>query len=281
MTFSAKLLNSDSSQQPGWHANLALRFAKQHGKTVLTHRQHHGPLLIQRPFYPEGEVCHVYVLHPPGGVVAGDCLNLSIHAEADSAVLITTPAANKFYRSDGLLAQQHINLNIAAGASLEWLPQETLFYEGARVNTTFHLELAADARFLGWEIGVLGRPAAHEGFAVGDICMNWHIFRANDILYRERLHLDAQAFAANWGLQAHSAYGSLFAYPAGLAQLTLIQALIGDRPRQGVTLLDNLLICRALDHRADCLRGFFQDIWHALRPDLLQRSASVPRIWAS
>lgn len=274
-------MNTDSSQPMGWRANLTLRFAKPHNKTVLTHREHHGPLLIQRPFYPEGEVCHVYVLHPPGGVVAGDCLNLTIHAEADSAALITTPAANKFYRSDGLLAQQHINLTIADGASLEWLPQETLFYEGARVNTTFHLELAADARFLGWEIGVLGRPAAHEGFTVGDIRMNWHIFRAGDILYRERLHLDAQAFAANWGLQAHSAYGSLFAYPADVAQLTLIQALIGERPRKGVTLLDNLLICRALDHRADCLREFFQEVWRTLRPNLLQRPASIPRIWAS
>src|SRR5512137_547009 len=117
----------------GWRAELVLGFRWQDGRTVLATRRHIGPLTVQRPFYPEGDVCHVYVLHPPGGVVAGDCLTIAINAEADSAALVTTPAAGKFYRSDGKLARQQVSLTVAANAALEWLPQETIIYEGARV----------------------------------------------------------------------------------------------------------------------------------------------------
>jgi urease accessory protein len=260
---------------------LELGFAHRHGKTVLAERRHSGPLTVQRPFYPEGEVCHLYILHPPGGVVAGDCLAISVAAASGSAALVTTPAAGKFYRSDGELARQQVVLTVAAGAALEWLPQETIVYEGARVATGVRLELAAGARFIGWEILAFGRPAANEGFSLGEVAMNWQIFRAGQLFYRERLLIDAQAFAAQWGLQGLSACGTLFAYPATAQQVTAVQALIGESTGQGVTLIDDVLVCRALDNRADRLRDFFQQVWRVLRPAVLGREACAPRIWAT
>ena len=247
----------------------------------MAHRRHIGPLTVQRPFYPEGDVCHVYVLHPPGGVVAGDRLAININAATNSAALVTTPAAGKFYRSDGKLAQQQVVLTAATGASMEWLPQETIIYEGARVATELRLELAAGARFIGWEILAFGRPAAKEGFTTGEMIMNWQISRAGKLFYKERLKIDAEAFAANWGLNTRSACGTLFAYPATAAQLTAVQELIGDSTGRGVTLLDDLLICRALDTHADQLRDFFQQVWRVLRPDVIQRGACAPRIWTT
>ena len=148
----AGIANAGTLPAQGWQAKLELGFAHQHGKTVLAHRRHVGPLTVQRPFYPEGDVCHVYLLHPPGGVVAGDCLTIDINAATDSAALVTTPAAGKFYRSDGKLARQQVSLTVAANATLEWLPQETIIYEGAQVASEMRLELAAGARFIGWEI---------------------------------------------------------------------------------------------------------------------------------
>jgi len=272
-------LNSQPAQ--GWQARLELGFAHRHGKTVLAERRHSGPLTVQRPFYPEGEVCHLYILHPPGGVVAGDCLAISVAAASGSAALVTTPAAGKFYRSDGELARQQVVLTVEADAALEWLPQETIVYEGARVATGVRLELAAGARFIGWEILAFGRPAANEGFSLGEVAMNWQIFRAGQLFYRERLLIDAQAFAAQWGLQGQSACGTLFAYPATAQQLAAVQALIGDSAGQGVTLIDDVLICRALDNRADRLRDFFQQVWCVLRPAVLGREACAPRIWAT
>lgn len=247
----------------------------------MAHRRHSGPLTVQRPFYPEGEVCHVYLLHPPGGIVAGDQLAINLSAESASNALVTTPAAGKFYRSDGALARQTVTIRIADHASLEWLPQETIIYEGANMASALHLDLAAAARFIGWEIAALGRPAAGEGFSAGLAKLSWQITRAGVLLYKERLLIDALAFAARWGLHGHSACGTLFAYPATRAQLTAVQALIGDRPELGVTLIDELLVCRALDHRADLLRAFFWQVWAVLRPGVLQRPACTPRIWAT
>jgi urease accessory protein len=257
----AGFANAESLPAQGWEAKLELGFALRNDKTVLAHRRHFGPLTVQRPFYPEGGVCHVYVLHPPGGVVAGDCLTININAAADSTALVTTPAAGKFYRSDGKLARQLVTLTVTANASLEWLPQETIIYEGARVASELRLELAAGARFIGWEMLALGRPAANEGFTTGEVGMNWQIFRAGELFYRERIMIDAQTFAANWGLNGHSACGTLFACPATAVQLEAVQQLIGES--------------------TDRLRDFFQQVWRTLRPDVVQRDACAPRIWAT
>ena len=270
-----------SAQPEGWLAELDLGFAPRMGRTVLARRRHRGPLKVQRPFHPEGEVCHVYLLHPPGGVVAGDQLAIRIAADPGARALITTPAAGKFYRSDGPLARQSVALEIGEGAALEWLPQETIVYEGARVASELSVDLREGARFLGWEILSLGRPAAGEGFASGEAGLDWRIRLGGQPLYLERLLLDSRAFRANWGLRGQAACGTLFAYPASSDSLDAVRELIGDAADRGVTLIDGLLVCRGLDPRADMLRQFFQRVWEALRPEVVGLSACPPRIWAT
>jgi len=88
-----------------WRAWLDLTFEQGQEKTVLR-RRHFGPLVIQRPFYPEGRTCHAYLLHPPGGVVGGDRLSVKVDCSNNASGLITTPGANRFYGSDGRRAQQ-------------------------------------------------------------------------------------------------------------------------------------------------------------------------------
>src|SRR5580765_6083218 len=86
-----------TDHSPGWQAELALRFAHRGARTVLASRHQRGPLMVQRPFYPEADgVCHTYVLHPPAGIVGGDQLNLSVTLEAGAHALITTPAATRW-----------------------------------------------------------------------------------------------------------------------------------------------------------------------------------------
>lgn len=264
-----------------WQAVLELGFAERQGKTVLAHRRHLGPLAVQRPFYPEGGVCHVYILHPPGGVVAGDDLSIQVAAQAGSAALLTTPAAGKFYRSEGKTAKQSVKLSVAEGAALEWLPQETIIYEGARVKSEVRLELAQTSRFIGWEVLALGRPAAGEGFAAGEVELDWQISQSSKLLYRERLRLDADAFKAAWGLNGHAACGTLFIFGARPPHLELVRELIAERPGLGVTLTGEMLICRGLDSQAGRLREFFEQVWQTLRPGLLNRPAAAPRIWAT
>ncbi len=264
----------------GWEASLNLKFANRFNKTLLTHRNHKGPLTVQRPFYPEGgEVCHVYLLHPPGGIVGGDQLTISITADPNSHALVTTPAAGKFYRSEGFWASQTVNIDVAENAVVEWLPQETIIYEGAHLKSMININLANSARFIGWEILSLGRPASGEGFDYGAVDLNWQIRCEQRPLFLERLRLDARAFASRWGLQGFSACGTFFAKSASKDSLTAVQNLIGNEACRGVTLIDDILVCRALDARSDKIRAFFEQAWASVRPEIARRQFSTPRIW--
>jgi urease accessory protein len=272
---------SPSDATGGWEARLELQFAPGHGKTVIARRRHFGPLLVQRPFYPEGPVCHAYLLHPPGGVVGGDTLTIDIEATGDCAALVTTPAAGKFYRSDGKVARQSVSLRITEGAALEWLPQETIYYQGARVKSQLTIDLQHGARFIGWDVVTLGRPAAGEGFDAGEVELNLRIRNASRPCLLERTVLNPEAFKAPWGLGGHSACGMLIATPTSPAQLETVRGLIGDQPERGVTRIGDVLICRGRDIRADRLRSFFQQVWVHVRQDVIGRRACAPRIWAT
>jgi urease accessory protein len=268
-------------ESSGWQARLRLGFAQSIDKTLLVNREQIGPLTVQRPFYPEGGVCHVYLLHPPGGIVGGDDLSISVKAASLSHVLITTPAAGKFYRSAGAQAKQTVGITIANGATVEWLPQETIIYEGTQLKSSVKVNLAADARFIGWEILSLGRPACAENFDYGLADLSWQIYCEDRSMLLERLYLDAKAFSARWGLQGFSACGTLLATPTSVGAFVAVQELIGETQGRGVTRIDNLLVCRALDIRSDRLRGFFERVWTIVRPDTVQRTACAPRIWAT
>ncbi len=265
----------------GWQAELYLGFSRKADKTLLSSRKHRGPLTVQRPFYPEGGLCHVYILHPPGGIVAGDKLLIDIAAGQDSQALVTTPAAGKFYRSEGKLARQNVVLKVADEAVLEWLPQETIVYQGARLSSTVIVELADNARFIGWEILAMGRPASCEGFECGEALLNWRIFRNGNPLYLEKIRLDAEAFMARWGLNKHSTCGTLFACSATKTHLTAVRELIGEKQGLAVTLIDDLLICRASDYKTEPVREFFENVRSVIRSDIVQKKAYTPRIWAT
>lgn len=107
-----------------WRAELELWFEARANETYLSRRRHYGPLTIQRPFYPEADgTAHVYVLHPPGGVVGGDTLKSAYHVGAGARALLTTPGATKFYRSLGGVGRQDIVVDVGRGAICEHLPQ--------------------------------------------------------------------------------------------------------------------------------------------------------------
>ena len=107
-----------------WEARLALEYGFRDGRSVLTRREHFGPLRVQRDLYPEGSAtCHTIIVHPPGGIAGGDRLWLQAQLDAGSAALLTTPGAGKWYRSAGAEASQSLEFTVADGAVLEWLPQ--------------------------------------------------------------------------------------------------------------------------------------------------------------
>ena len=109
-----------------WHAHLSIDYALETGRTLARH-QHTGPLRVLQSLYPEEDaICHNVLVHPPGGLVGGDRLDIRVRAGSGAHGVITTPGATRFYRSDGATATQNSHLTLEPDARMEWLPLEAL-----------------------------------------------------------------------------------------------------------------------------------------------------------
>lgn len=269
-----------------WQARLSLGFERRGAATVLSRRAHVGPLRVQKPLYPEGEaVCHVIALHPPAGIAGGDALEIAAHLGPAAHALITTPGAGKWYRSAGPWASQALSFDLAAGARLEWLPQETIVFDGARADLRTDVTLAADACFAGSEIVCLGRRASGETFAHGALHLSTRIERDGKPLWLERGRLDGGAplLHAPAGLAGFSVSGS-FLVAAERIEPALVQACRGIEALEpaamtGVTALPGLVVARYLGHASEAARAWFAALWAAIRPHVFGRAAQTPRIW--
>jgi len=253
-------------------------------RTVLAHRARSGPLAVQRPFYPEQDVCHLYILHPPGGVVGGDQLDISAVCRRGSAALITTPGATKFYRSTEATALQTQRLRVDDGASLEWLPQENIFFPGAnaRLHTEIHLE--GEARFIGWDLQCFGRPAIKQAFAVGDADFSIRLWRDSDPLLLERFAVHAgDQLSATTGLRGWPILGTLIAVGADHSVLHAARSAVAAAGDEllGITLIDDVLVARYLGANAESARNALIAVWKSVRHALINRAPCAPRIWAT
>lgn len=269
-----------------WRARLRLSLARQGERTVLAGREHSGPLTVQRPFHPEGPAgaCHIYLLHPPGGVVGGDVLDVAIHAGPDSRALITTPAANKLYRSAGPCAQLTQTLRVHAGAQLEWLPQPTIAFAGVHARVATQVDLAPGGRFIGWEIVCLGRPDSGERYA-GRLGMALELWQDGAPLWLERARYDGTALLdAPFGLRGHCVSGTLLATPVAAEEiLGAVRAAVDAHAGvlAGASIVGGVLALRVLGSQAEIVQRALTDAWAALRPAVLGRPALAPRIWAT
>ena len=274
--------DANSSPHSGWLASLNLEFATHGTRTVLARRSHVGPLVVQRPFYPEGDVCHIYLIHPPGGVVGGDTLELRAHAQDGSHALITTPAATKFYRSEGLVARQWQTITLDA-ATFEWLPQETILFPDAYANIATRVHLTRRSRFIGWEIVCYGRPASGLAYAGGRAHQDFEIWLDDTPLVLDHLRLDGAGptMTARYGLSSHTVLGTMFAFPVDDALLELARTVSIEGVVSACTKVDGVLVCRALGSQADAVRKLLTAIWAAIRPTIANRAATPPRIWAT
>jgi urease accessory protein len=270
----------------GWRAALALDFARRGGRTVLAARRHDGPLVVQKPLYPEGEgVCHAIVVHPPAGIAGGDLLELRARAGEGAQALLTTPGAARWYRSAGALASQDIEIEAAEGACVEWLPQETILYEGTLAVLRAKVRLSGKACYLGWEILCFGRTGSGERFARGACSLDTRIERDGRLLWFERGRITGGGalLASPAGLSGRSVCGTLIAASPALGD-DLLAACRAIAPREGeaaVTRLPSLLLARYLGDSSEAAKRYFAALWSALRPALAGRKARAPRIWST
>ncbi|RDB42122.1 urease accessory protein UreD [Halomonas sp. DQ26W] len=270
-----------------WAASLALAFEARDGVTRMVRARHQGPLRVQRPFYPEGRsgTCHVYLLHPPGGLVSGDRLAISARVGADARALLTTPAANKLYRADshGVAWGQQTHLEVEDGGVLEWLPQETIAFDGSKGAQATHIDLAGSARCLGWEVLALGRPASDLPYVSGCIDQRFRLMRDGKPLWLERQPLDPlhPRFAGRWGQGGATVQATLWAvglYDEGEA-IEALRNAISMTSRWAVTVRHGVLLLRYLGNERNEAWDICQQAWACLRPLLVGVPAHPPRIW--
>ncbi len=270
----------------GWEAELALRFARGDRRTVLAARRHRGPLVVQKPLYPEGEeVCQVLLLHPPAGIVGGDRLCIDIDVGAGAHAQVATPGATRWYRSAGPTAEASTRLRIAEGGVLEWLPQEAIAFDGAQARLAFDVELGAGATLLGWDIVALGRPAAGEAFRRGAWRQQCTIRRGGELVWCERAALEGGARALHSGaiLGGAPVFGTLWVAAPAVAPdvLARCRAVPVSDGAGGVTQLPGILVARYAGGSAEGARMYFALLWRILRPAAIGRDAVPLRIWTT
>ncbi|HEV3240478.1 MAG TPA: urease accessory protein UreD [Casimicrobiaceae bacterium] len=268
----------------GWVGELSLAYERAGSRTVLSRRAHRGPLVVQKSLYPEGEaICQSIVIHPPAGIVGGDRLALDVAVGAGAQVQLTTPGAAKWYRSAGAAAQQSLAFSVGARAVLEWLPQETIVFNGAIVNLETRVALHDDARFLGWEIYCLGRRLAGEAFGHGRFRQHVVVSRDGRRQWAERAHFAGSAplLRAPVGLSGNSVFGTFLAAAPHVPD-DLVRAcreVVCEDGDGGITRLPGLLLARYLGPSPEAARHYFTALWACARPVLAERQAVPPRIW--
>ena len=272
---------------PAWHAELELAYARQQEWTRPVLRRHLGPLRVQKHLHAEGpQVCQHIIVHPPGGIAGGDTLDISVEVGERAWAQLTSPGAAKWYRAASS-ARQTLELRVQPGATLEWLPQETIVYSGARAELSTRIDLHGDARLFYWDIVALGRPAAAERFDEGHFQARLDIRRDGCPLWHERQHIDGGdgLLDSPIGLAGQPVFATLLV--SGEIDAELLERCrelpcpAGHTVRGDLTQLPDLLVARCLAGEALHARAWLIELWRLLRPALLGREAVPPRIWST
>lgn len=282
-----------------WLASLGLEISFSSHGSQLIRTQRNGPLSVQKAFYPEGKNCaHIYLLHPPAGIVSGDELRINIDVNQQAHCLITTPGANRFYRARDNISigdskqLQHCEINLAAQAKCENFPLETIVYEGADGFNTVDIKLNSASAYLGWDITCLGLPRSNQLFNKGHYTQLNRVYCNSTLIYHDRIAIKPENNIHHHiaGLNQHHVFATFLAY-APKAQLTqAIQKKLMTELRADITKMQaenkvsisqirQLLVIRYLgDHAEEC-KALFIQLWQKIRPIYLNKAANIPRIW--
>lgn len=277
----------------GWHARLRLDYRRDAAGRCLGHAVHDGPLRVLKALYPEGPgVCHHVLVHPPAGLVGGDHLDVTLDLGAGSHALLTTPGATRWYRSLGPEAAQTVQVQVGAGARLEWLPLENLVYAGANARSALRVALADDAAMMGWEITALGLPAAGEPFSHGRLRQRLEI--AGRWLDQATIDAaDRRLLDSPLGLAGRRVMGTLWlasGTPPTRADVDAVLAVARDvlaEPGPGEVLAGvsavqpGVIVVRALADRTEPLMQRLRAVRRAWRREVWALTGDEPRVWAT
>lgn len=274
-----------------WHARLQLDYTAENHRSVARF-VHDGPLRILQSLYPEGHgVCHNVLVHPPGGLVGGDTLDIGVTVGEQAHGLITTPGATRFYRSNSGVAEQRVRVQVASGARLEWLPMEAIVHSGCNAVNRTVFDLAPGAEAMGWDLTALGLPHAHAPFETGKFVQ--HLELEGAWLERGRIDaVDRRFLDAPLGLAGHRCMATLFFLSGSTlardrrdAALDAARTLIDAHALAGTAGATapngRVVVVRVLAPMVEPVMGLLRQVWTAWRVVLWSKSAESPRIWST
>jgi len=229
---------------------------------------------------PTGERSEAVLLNTAGGLACGDRLDQLLRWGPGAALTVATQAAEKIYRALDQGATVATRLEIADGASAEWLPQETILFDGARLDRDLRVDMAENAEFLGVEAVILGRAAMDETMSGGLLRDRWRIVRNGRLVYADALHIDG-GIAARMRKRALGAGAAAFATilhvapDAGARLDRCREALEPARGRAAASAWNGMLVVRLLAPDGATLRHDLAPALAALRDD-----RPPPRVWS-
>ncbi|QHE85072.1 urease accessory protein UreD [Hydrogenophaga sp. BPS33] len=274
-----------------WHAQLDLHYQRDNAQRTVLRHTHTGPLRILKSLYPEGSgICHNVIVHPPGGLVGGDTLDITVRADAGAHGLVSTPGATRFYRTEGATATQQVALTLEPRARLEWLPLESIAYPGCEAHNVLKATLGEGAEMIGWDVCALGLPTAGQPFDRGSFLQHLEV----PGLWLERSRIDAadtRLLSSPLGLNGQRALGTLW-FACGTAVtrerrealLDAVRVVVdgcGDDDLQAGATCPNaqMLVVRGVAPLVEPLMGLFQRVWAVLRAEAWGLGSEAPRIW--
>ena len=282
-----------------WLASLALQLGHSSYGTQLTKTKRCGPLTIQKAFYPEGRDCaHLYLLHPPAGIVSGDELRISIDVQQNAHTLVTTPGANRFYRARTDLSigdpkqTQITHIRLEAGAKCEHFPLETLVYNQANGVNNVEVRLHASSVYCGWDMACLGLPSSNEDFTGGRFTQLNTLYRDDILIYHDKVLIEPESNIQHHaaGLAGNTVFGTFLAYAPSnqvsneqrtqlIAQLRAVVEEHNASSLVSITDIRQLLVMRYLGQQAHQCKQLFIELWKLVRPVYMEKQGIQPRIW--
>lgn len=269
----------------GWKGFLSFSFVHNGKRTVVKDKKHYGPLVLQRPYYQEFDRPSVLVIHPPGGIVGGDTLELNIKMQDGSKGLVSTPAATKFYRSKERIAKQIQKIEMSSECGLEWLPQETLFFDKSVSENVLRFTLDdRKNKLIAWDIVGLGRPASGEGFDNGSLAQSLELIIDGSLVFVDRLKIDGNSLVlqSKAGLDGHMLSATALFYCNDIQAMQELKTSLQAQSwalQVGISQMDSLVVLRVLGHELDAVKTVLYEAWKMARPLVMGVPVIRPRIW--
>ena len=273
-----------------WRAELKLDYTRESQRSVARYL-HQGPLRILQSLYPEGDqICHNVLVHPPGGLVGGDTLDVQVSVAKGAHGLVSTPGATRFYKSGGYPALQQVVAQVSDGARLEWLPLEAIAYNDCEATNRAIFNLESGAELITWDVTALGLPTSNLSFEQGhfqqhlEISGVWlekGIIRGNDARWlNSPLGLAGQKCLASLVFAAGTAIEPKRAEKALEAAREVIEAH-PLKHQAGITFAHpQVIVLRVMSPLVEPTMGLLKQVWATWRHMLWDLPSTPPRIWS-